>query len=161
MGEKIKFKIQKASKNDIPQILDNWKQLMRMHVHLWPKFYKMKVNAEKIYLKFLKKQMKRRNATVFVAKSRDCVIGHAMVQIAKVPPVYKINKQCEVCEIFVKKGFRKKGIGAALFKAVEEWARRNGTRQISLKVDVKNKDARSLYENLGYKTHRLGMVKII
>lgn len=161
MKEKVRFKIRKADKGDIPQIVDNWKQFMHSHVRLRVKLYKMKADAEKLYLKFLKKQMKSRKSAVLVAESRGHVIGHVMVGIVQVPPVYEIDEQCGVYEIFVRGGFRKKGIGTALFRAAEEWAKRRKIKQAALTVDVKNKDARGLYESLGYEAYQLKMIKMI
>ena len=161
MKETARFKIRRADKRDISQIIENWKQLMSLHTDLWAKFYRMKADAEKIYLKFLKKQMKSRKAAVFVAGSHGCVIAHIMAEITRVPPIFKIDKQCYIYEIFVKKEFRKRGIGAALIKTVEEWAKRRKIKQTALNVDVKNRNARELYENLGYEAYQLKMIKII
>ena len=55
MKEKMRFKIRRADKGDIPQIVENWNQLMHSHVRLRAKFYKIKADAEKLYLRFLKK----------------------------------------------------------------------------------------------------------
>lgn len=157
----MRFKIRKADKGDIPQIVENWKQLSHSHVRLRTKCYKMKVNAEKLYLKFLKKQMKSKKAAVLVAESRGHIIGHIMIGIVRIPPVYKIDKQCGIYEIFVGRGFRKKGIGTALFRAAEEWAKRRKIKQVVLTVDVKNEDARDFYESWGYETYQLKMIKMI
>jgi len=161
MKGKMGFKIRRADKGDIPQIVVNWKQFMHSHVRLRAKFYKMKADAEKSYLKFLKKQMKSKKAAVFVAESRGRIIGHVMIGIVRVPPVYEIDKQCGVYEIFVGRGFRKKGIGTALFRAAEEWAKGRKIKQAALTVDVKNKDARGLYESLGYEAYQIKMIKMI
>jgi len=159
--EGMRFKIRRADKGDIPQIVENWKQFMHSHVRLRAKFYKMKADAEKLYLKFLKKQMQSRKAAVFVAEFRGRIIGHVMIGIVRVPPVYEIDKQCGVYEIFVREGFREKGIGTALFRAAEEWAKGRKIKQAALTVDVKNKDARGLYESMGYEAYQLRMFKMI
>jgi GNAT superfamily N-acetyltransferase len=161
MKEKMRFKIRRADKGDVPQIVENWNQLMHSHVRFRAKFYKIKADAEKLYLRFLKKQMKSRKATVFVAESRGQIIGHVMVGIVHVPPVYEIDKQCGVYEIFVRRGFRKKGIGTALFRAAEEWAKRRKIKHAALTVDIKNRDALDLYGSLGYAAYQLKMIKMI
>jgi ribosomal protein S18 acetylase RimI-like enzyme len=50
----------------------------------------------------------------------------------------------------VRQQLRGRGIGAALFLAAEEEARRLGCREISLDVETGNRGAFKLYEKLGY-----------
>ncbi|MEJ2119247.1 MAG: GNAT family N-acetyltransferase [Alphaproteobacteria bacterium] len=43
-----------------------------------------------------------------------------------------------------------RGVGRALFEAVEDWARAQGIRRLDLTVQVHNERGRALYEKLGY-----------
>lgn len=132
---------------------------MGIHLRWRPEFYKMKADARETYLKFIRRQMGRGDAVVFVAESSNRVVGYAVAEIEKVPPVFTTSKRCSFHAICVRKGFRNRGVGSALVGAVEEWARRKGTSRISLSVDAKNEGARRLYRNLGYEAHQMTMVK--
>jgi len=46
--------------------------------------------------------------------------------------------------------FTRRGIGTALIRAAEDTARRLGHERMALGVGVDNRDARRLYERLGY-----------
>jgi GNAT superfamily N-acetyltransferase len=54
---------------------------------------------------------------------------------------------------------RRRGVGKALIKYVENWARKRGDRQIALQVFQSNQPAINLYNQLGYQTQSLWMIK--
>ena len=83
-------------------------------------------------------------ACLWVGNSRDQVRGdrHAHIFLLYVVPEY-----------------RRRGIGTALMQYVEDWARTRGDRQIGLQVFESNKPALNLYNQLGYQTQSLWMLK--
>lgn len=54
-----------------------------------------------------------------------------------------------------------KGVGGALMRAAEEWAREQGYRRLTLTVFEANQAARAMYEHLGYAPETLRYVKIL
>jgi ribosomal protein S18 acetylase RimI-like enzyme len=53
------------------------------------------------------------------------------------------------------------GIGSALMKAGEEWARQQGYRILTLNAFVENHHARGLYQKLGYGEEMIKYLKVI
>jgi ribosomal protein S18 acetylase RimI-like enzyme len=53
------------------------------------------------------------------------------------------------------------GIGSALMKAGEEWARQQGYRQLTLNAFVENHQARRLYQKIGYGEEMIKYLKVI
>jgi GNAT superfamily N-acetyltransferase len=53
------------------------------------------------------------------------------------------------------------GVGSALVRAAEAWAREEGYRKITLGVFETNRRARTVYEHLGYAPETLRYVKIL
>jgi GNAT superfamily N-acetyltransferase len=53
------------------------------------------------------------------------------------------------------------GVGAALMRAAEDWARRNGYPRIHLNGFHGNEHARRMYERLGYQVETLRYVKTV
>ena len=51
----------------------------------------------------------------------------------------------------VGQAFRRKGVGTALVKAVEEIAAESGLDEVNLEVESDNEDAIRLYRRLGYR----------
>lgn len=61
--------------------------------------------------------------------------------------------------LYVAPEHRRKGIGKALMHLVETWALGKGFRAIGLQVFQTNTSAKNLYNQLGYQTQSLSMVK--
>ena len=79
-------------------------------------------------------------------------LGNAIDQVSG-------DRYAHIFLLYVDPEHRHQGIGAALVKQAENWARERGDRQIGLQVFVTNKPALNLYQKLGYQTHSLSMLK--
>ncbi|MGM9497622.1 GNAT family N-acetyltransferase [Desertifilum tharense] len=69
------------------------------------------------------------------------------------------DRNSHIFLVYVKPEHRRKGIGSALMRHAENWARQRGDRQISLQVFHNNDIALNLYQSLGYSSLSLWMVK--
>jgi GNAT superfamily N-acetyltransferase len=63
--------------------------------------------------------------------------------------------------LFVEPNYRRLGIGSALVRYAENWAKVRGDRQIGLQVFQSNQPALTLYQTLGYRTQSLWMIKTL
>ncbi|NES82179.1 MAG: GNAT family N-acetyltransferase [Moorea sp. SIO2B7] len=61
--------------------------------------------------------------------------------------------------LHVLKEHRRKGIGSALMRYAQDWAKKRGDRQIGIQVFANNQPALNLYHCLGYQTQSLLMLK--
>lgn len=71
------------------------------------------------------------------------------------------NRHAHIFILYVVPEHRRRGIGKALMQYVENWAIQRGDRQIGLQVFQSNKPALNLYNQLGYQTQSLWMVKFL
>ena len=71
------------------------------------------------------------------------------------------NRHAHIFILYVVPEHRRRGIGKALMRYVENWAIQRGDRQIGLQVFQSNKPALNLYNQLGYQTQSLWMVKFL
>jgi GNAT superfamily N-acetyltransferase len=69
------------------------------------------------------------------------------------------RRHAHIFLLYVAPEHRRRGIGAALVRAAEGWARARGDQQIGLQVFQFNQPALHLYQGLGYQTQSLWMVK--
>lgn len=69
------------------------------------------------------------------------------------------DRHSHIFLLYVLPAHRRKGIGSALTRHAEEWARGRGDRQMGLQVFVANQPAISLYQKLGYTSQSVWMVK--
>ncbi len=157
----MEIRIRKAKPADIGQIIGNWKSLMEQNMGFNPKAFRHKKNYEEIYRRFLLKQVKGRVSTVFVAEKEGRIIGHIMLEIKLMPPVYEIDREGFVDELFVKEGFRRQGVGTRLLEEGEKWARKKGMRQFSLHANARNSTARKAYKSFGLEDLTIKMSKLL
>jgi ribosomal protein S18 acetylase RimI-like enzyme len=71
------------------------------------------------------------------------------------------NRHAHIFILYVVPEHRRRGIGTALMRYVENWAIQRGDHQIGLQVFQSNKPALNLYNQLGYQTQSLWMVKFL
>lgn len=69
------------------------------------------------------------------------------------------DRHAHIFLLYVEPCHRRRGIARALMEQAEAWARARGDRQIGLQVFSSNQPALNLYQQLGYETQSLWMVK--
>lgn len=69
------------------------------------------------------------------------------------------DRHAHIFLLYVEPEHRRRGIGTALLRYLENWAIQRGDRQIGLQVFQSNQAALNLYNQLGYQTQSLWMVK--
>ncbi|BAZ41758.1 GCN5-related N-acetyltransferase [Calothrix sp. NIES-4101] len=63
--------------------------------------------------------------------------------------------------LYVLPEHRRRGVGKALMQYAETWAKTRGDQQIGLQVFTNNQPALNLYNQLGFQTQSLWMIKLI
>ncbi|HEX4335242.1 MAG TPA: GNAT family N-acetyltransferase [Polyangiaceae bacterium] len=93
-------------------------------------------------------------ALVAVAGS-DGVVGVSLGLLRSTPEfsVFRRERFGVLDGLAVASSFRRRGIGAHLVRATEEWARSKGAAWLELGVHEFNEDARRFYEALGFDTY--------
>ena len=69
------------------------------------------------------------------------------------------DRHAHIFLLYVAPEHRRKGIGSALMRHAETWARKRGDRQIGLQVFESNQPALALYRGLGFRSQSLWLVK--
>jgi GNAT superfamily N-acetyltransferase len=85
---------------------------------------------------------------ILVAETIDnCIVGyiHLLQQI-----VIEIDPIVEVGGLIVDQEYRHLGIGKALLKAAEDWAKNSGCKQIRLHSNITRSETHKFYLNQGY-----------
>ncbi len=69
------------------------------------------------------------------------------------------DRHAHIFLLYVAPEHRRRGLGSALMRYVETWAKTRGDHQIGLQVFTSNTAALNLYNQLGYQTQSLLMIK--
>ncbi len=96
------------------------------------------------------------NHALWVAKEGGKIIGWAHVH--RTAPVLITPEKAEISALVVDEAARSAGIGKALLKKAEEWAKENGLQTVKLTSNVRREKAHKFYLREGYQMPKLSGV---
>lgn len=96
---------------------------------------------------------------VIVATYENEIIGYAIIEFSNLIPMLRIFGYAALTDLYVRKDWRGKGVGAQLLKKAEMIATSKGFSEIRLSVLSDNINAVRFYENNGYKIYGIIMHK--
>jgi ribosomal protein S18 acetylase RimI-like enzyme len=94
------------------------------------------------------KNIKGENTAVFVAEVEGKIVGYSLGWVSQ-PWAYK-GKRGYICDCFVEKSYRRRGIGMALLKAMLEWFINKGVKCVEADVYSNNVPSLKLFKRLGF-----------
>jgi GNAT superfamily N-acetyltransferase len=99
-------------------------------------------------------------AALLVAES-DEGEGQGFVYLERLHDYFTLEAHGHVGILVVAEAAAGRGVGSALMRAAETWARDEGYRKLTLTVFEKNGPARAVYDHLGYAPETLRYVKVL
>jgi GNAT superfamily N-acetyltransferase len=96
-----------------------------------------------------------KNGFAAIAEADGLAIGYIVG--SKLPPYpYRTTKRtAELGNMFIVKGYRKKGIGTKLIRAFIEWCKKEGYNHIEIEAFSANKKGIKFYRKFGFKDYSL------
>jgi ribosomal protein S18 acetylase RimI-like enzyme len=148
--------IRKASKEDIPRIIELLHQVNMVHHKLRPDLFKpytTKYNEQELAL-----MINDDSKPIFVYLDGN-ILGYAFCQIKEVKDDQLLEdiKTLYVDDICVDEKARGKHVGKALYEFVRDYARSIGCNNITLNVWEGNEPALRFYENMGMNVQKTTM----
>src|ERR687898_1611327 len=107
--------------------------------------------AERVMRRFLADLTASSHTFLFVARSGGQTVGFISGELREGSPTFRQRTWASVDDVFVEPEHRNRGMGRALLKSVEAWARERGADGISLQVAAANTRGRKFYEELGFR----------
>jgi ribosomal protein S18 acetylase RimI-like enzyme len=98
---------------------------------------------------WLAEMVRARMLTVFMASVDGAPVGVATSHA--IPASLAMDHFWQLRDLYVRPGFRRRGVAAALLGAVPEAARAAGATRLSLVTELGNEEALSLYRGLGFR----------
>lgn len=115
------------------------------------------------YLQEMHHRCRRYDGTILLAEQGGVIVGMVMV-LAHVP-YDSVDEppgdRAILAELVVRQGYRRRGIGAALLRAADRYARDEGATEIHIAVLSRNHPARDLYLREGYIPHVDTLAKLL
>ncbi|MDP3774766.1 MAG: GNAT family N-acetyltransferase [Gemmatimonadales bacterium] len=98
-------------------------------------------------------------ALLIATLSTEQLLGY--VYLETVEDYFTAERHGHVSIIAVSEDGEGKGVGGALMRAAEVWARSSGFHRLTLNVFEANSRARAVYAHLGYRVETLRYVKVL
>ena len=98
-------------------------------------------------------------SALLIAESEGKSLG--FVYLERLQDYFTLEHHGHVGMLVVAEEAEGKGVGGALMRVAEAWAREHGYRRLTLNVFEANQAARAMYEHLGYAPETLRYVKIL
>ena len=112
-------------------------------------------------VEWMNRKLKSPNAFLFMAIAENKPVAYIFGWIEKRSKNYwKRDRYGYICDVFVKKEFRRKGIGKALLNKAEKWFREKGIESVHLESYAENPYI-GFYEKLKYKKLSIRLVKYL
>ena len=99
-------------------------------------------------------------ASLLVAEADDGE-GQGFVYLERLHDYFTLEAHGHVGIVVVTDAAAGRGVGGALMRAAEAWAREQGYRKLTLTVFEANEAARAVYHHLGYAPETLRYVKVL
>ncbi len=157
--------IRKARLKDVPRIVELWNEFMKSHnLEITKKntrhipFLEYNDNAINSFRDFVKKQIYSKNGLLLVAEDFE-LVGYLLSYIKPNIPIFKIKKLGHLSDLYIKKGYRKKGIATKFRDIAFDWFKEQGIKHVSISVYPENNVARKIYEKWGFFDFHIEMRK--
>ncbi len=107
----------------------------------------------------IEEMIKRGNYQIFVSCDNDKVVG--FIGCVSYLAFELENEGMKIIALAVSKEYQRKGIGTALLKTAEKWAKENNIEVVLLNSGLQREDAHVFYESQGYFKKSYGFIKRI
>lgn len=152
--------IRTAREEDIAGIMNLLSQVARVHYEARSDIFRAETKHDE---ESVRKILKDENSPVLVAEEDGKIIGHAFLIIHAYEnhPTFREFTSLHLDDLCVDEKARGKGVGTALYRAVEKTAKNLGCYNVTLNVWECNPAAKKFYESLGLLPLRTTMEQII
>jgi ribosomal protein S18 acetylase RimI-like enzyme len=154
------FIIREASTQDVERIYTVFSEADRLHRNAHPEIFR-KAKSPKSIQDYMKDSILDPTSVIFLAERAGEILGTVQCRIQTTPeiPVLVPRKYAVIENISVGEGHKRSGVGKALMKRTEQWAKALGAQTIELTVWDFNQTAKEFYRKLDFRLMHQRMSK--
>jgi len=140
--------IRPATTRDIEAIGDLWVELMSFHAKLDARF-SVPVTGRANYIRHVQNALRDDNFRVLVAVEERNVLGYVLGYIGHNPPIFPNPTFGFIADLCITNRSRRRGAGEMLAKAICQWFRGKGLRNVQLNVAHENPISQAFWRKIG------------
>ncbi|MDD5339792.1 MAG: GNAT family N-acetyltransferase [Candidatus ainarchaeum sp.] len=158
----MEISIRRAKPGDMDALAALWNGLMLHHVKLYGRDkraenHEFRKDAESIWRKWALKNIRSQNGLVLIAEDGGRPVGYSLSLIKPNIPVFRIRKLGHMSDLYIRPGYRGKGIGTRFRDAAFRWFRKKGIRHASIAVHALNPASWKIYRKWGFSDYHMEM----
>ena len=142
--------LRRATSNDIPAIVELWKEMMDFHKKRDP-FFTRSVDGEQVFSQYLEKNINSETACVYVAIVGGTIVGYCQGTVEKNPPMLTATDYGQVLDFAVAADYRRTGVGERLCNALQGWFVLKGVNRLEVRHSEFNEAASRFWAKMGFK----------
>ena len=147
------IKYREATKQDIPKIIELWKDFIDFHKARDPFFSRSEEGPEN-FGKFILENLRKEDAVVSVAEANENVVAHILATIQNYPPAFDIKQYGLINDLAVASAYRRSGIGTHLFNMARDWFIKKGMKRIEIEAALTNETSTSFWNKMDFKPYK-------
>jgi len=161
--DKSKLKIRLAVKKDINNIVGLYREFSDYHHKLDPDYWSKssKLIDRFFKLNVLDKKIGKRNSRILLVEFDKNLIGYFIAYYTKTPPMISYVRMGHISHGFIKKDFRKSGIGRIVLEEIFAWFKENKVQIVELDVSIGNELGVNSWRRMGFRESGIRMRKIV
>ena len=144
-----KVTIRKAAAEDVPSIVELWKELMDFH-KARDHIFSRSATGHEAFADFVTGHISSETSSVFVAEVGKNLVGYCIAFIEKYPPVLKMTEYGLVQDLGVTKKYQRRAIGKRLLREAQNWFSEKGVHRIEARVAKTNKQSMAFWAKMGF-----------
>jgi ribosomal protein S18 acetylase RimI-like enzyme len=148
-----KINYRKALKEDIPKLIELWKEFIDFHGARDPFFSRSKEGPEN-FGNFLLENLSKDDAIVYVAETKGEEVGYTLAMIQDYPPVFEVKQYGLISDLAVTSKYRRSGIGMHLVSIAKDWFIKKGMVRAEIGVAVTNEISTSFWTKMGFRAYK-------
>ena len=152
------MEIREATKEDVPQVVPVWRELMEFHARRDAYFATCQW-AQEAFEKYVLENIEKEDAMVWVAQSDSAIVGYCQSMIVENPPVLHVKRYGNISDLAVLDNYRRQGIGEDFVARAMEWFRSQNLERVEVRVAVTNKISTQFWRKMGFATYLETMSK--
>ena len=156
----MKVRIRKAVENDVPTMVELWKEMMDFHKERDQIFTRTTTGHEG-WIEFITGHISKEDSCVLVAECASQIVCHCLAFITENPPVITTERYGFFQEIAVSTNYRRCGVGEELVKEMLKWFHDHNIKRIEVRVSVHNELSTAFWQKMGFNPYAERLYKEI
>lgn len=149
-------RVRKLQEDDIDGICALWKEFAVMREGL-TKSRILNDDAADYFFGYATGLLSRKDTLTLVAEEAEgkAIVGYLIAQKQRRPPIYHHTQVAYLSDSFVATTHRGQGILKQFMEEMKKWCKSEGITAVDVQIFEGNKDAREVYEHLGFQPYRV------